>query len=82
MIDAGLCQLLHESSVFAAGSVQKILAGKEFDRALCALKLVDEALVARFLSHFNTCYENVLSFIIHKLLDFNFKKPQSYYKQF
>lgn len=32
--DAGLKQLLHESGVFAAGSVQQILAGKDFDRGL------------------------------------------------
>lgn len=50
--DAGLRQLLHESGVFAAGSVQQILYGRDFDRALYAMKLVDEALNARLLSTF------------------------------
>ena len=50
--DAGLKKLLHESGVFAAGSVAKMLAGKDFDRAVYALKLVDEALSARLLHYF------------------------------
>jgi hypothetical protein len=51
--DAGLGQLLHESGVFAAGSVRQILSGKDFDRALYAMKLVDEALNARLLLRFS-----------------------------
>ena len=50
--DAGLRNLLCESGVFAAGSVQNILSGKDFDRAIRAMKLVDEALTRRFLLHF------------------------------
>lgn len=50
--DAGLRQLLYESGVFAAGTVQQMLAGKDFDRALYGLKLVDEALCVRFLVQF------------------------------
>ena len=50
--DAGLRQLLHESGVFAAGTVQQMLCGKDFDRALYGLKIVDEALTGRFLLHF------------------------------
>ena len=50
--DAGLKPLLHESGVFATGSVQRILAGKDFDRALYALKLIDEALSARLIVNF------------------------------
>ena len=50
--DAGLKLLLHESGMFATGSVQRILAGKDFDRALYALKLIDEALCARLIVNF------------------------------
>ena len=57
--DAGLRNLLCESGVFAAGSVQNILSGKDFDRAIRAMKLVDEALTRRFLLHFeNWCTQN------------------------
>jgi hypothetical protein len=51
--DAGLQHLLHESGVYAPGSAQHILSGKDFDRALRALKLVDEALSCRFMHQFN-----------------------------
>ena len=51
--DAGLKQLLHESGVFAAGSVQKIMSGGDFDRTLYAMKLVDEALTSRSLFRFS-----------------------------
>lgn len=50
--DAGLKQLLHESGVYAAGSVQQMLTGKDFDRALRGLRMVDEALNKRFLLQF------------------------------
>ena len=46
--DAGLRQLLCDSDVYAAGSVHQIMSGKDFDRALMAYKLVDEALHRRF----------------------------------
>ena len=50
--DAGLECLLHESGVFAASTVNMMLAGKDFDRAMYELKLVDEALHIRFYRHF------------------------------
>lgn len=50
--DAGLWQLLCDSDVYAAGSVPQILSGKDFDRALMAYKLVDEALYRRFFQQF------------------------------
>ena len=50
--DAGLRELLFESDVFAQGSVQQILTGKDFERALRGFKLVDEALNNRFLVQF------------------------------
>jgi len=51
--DAGLKQLLHESGVYAAVSVQQMMSGKDFDRALRGLRLVDEALNRRFILQFN-----------------------------
>jgi hypothetical protein len=42
--DIGLKQLLHESGVYSAGSIQQMLSGKDFDRALHGLRLVVEAL--------------------------------------
>ena len=50
--DAGLRQLLCDSDVYAAGSIQQILCGKDFDRALMAYKLVDETLHRRFFCQF------------------------------
>ena len=50
---AGLKQLLHESGVFATGSVQKIMSGGDCDRASYAIKLVDEALTSRLLFSFS-----------------------------
>ena len=41
--DAGLRELLFESDVFAKGGVQRILTGRDFERALRGFKLVDEA---------------------------------------
>lgn len=51
--DAGLRQLLQESGVFAAGTTQQILSGKDFDRATYAMKLVDEVLTSQFLKNFS-----------------------------
>ena len=51
--DAGLKSLLHESGVFAAGTVQQMLSGKDFDRALLGFKLVEEVFYTRFLKHFH-----------------------------
>lgn len=57
--DAGLSSLLHESEVFAAGSVQQMLSGKQFDRTVYAIKLVDEVLHSRFFLQFhNWCRIN------------------------
>ena len=42
--DAGLLNLLHESGVYAPGTAQQILSGRDFDRALRAFRLIDEAL--------------------------------------
>ena len=57
--DAGLLQLLHESGVYAPGTAQHILSGKDFDRAVRALKIVDEALNNRFMHQFHEwCNQN------------------------
>ena len=57
--DAGLELLLHESNVFAAATSHHLLAGKDFDRGLYALKLVDEVLSKRFYLQFKLwCEEN------------------------
>ena len=57
--DAGLKQLLYESGVYAAGSAEHMLSGKDFDRALHGLRLVDEVLNRRFLLHFKRwCDDN------------------------
>jgi hypothetical protein len=50
--DAGLQSLLHESGVFAAGTAQHILSGKDFDRAMRGLRIVDEALLILFFRMF------------------------------
>ena len=42
--DAGLQNLLCDSDVYATGSVQQIISGKDFDRAVMAYKLVEETL--------------------------------------
>jgi hypothetical protein len=42
--DGGLKDLLIESSVYAAGSVEQMMTGKQFNRAVRALTLVYEAL--------------------------------------
>ena len=51
--DAGLNNLLHESGVFAPRTVDHMLSGKDFDRALYGLKLVEESLCAHFFVNFN-----------------------------
>ena len=57
--DAGLSQMLTDSGVFAPGTVRNILLGKDFDRAMYAMKLVDEVLHCRFFVQFNKwCEEN------------------------
>ena len=57
--DAGLKNLLHESGVFAPGTVNQMLSGTDFDRALYGLKLVEEVLAKRFLIQFKVwCIDN------------------------
>ena len=50
--DAGIKHLLHESGVFAAGTVNQMLAGKDFDRILRGLYLINEVMHDRLLSNF------------------------------
>ena len=47
--NAGLKDLLVDSDVFAKLSAEHILSGKDFDRALKAIVMVDEVLNRRFL---------------------------------
>ncbi len=54
MVVGGKFSLLHESGVFAPGSVKQILSGKDFDRTLCVLRVVDEV----FLFQFKTWYDS------------------------
>ena len=49
---AGLSNLLHESGTYAAGSVQQMLSGRDFDPALRGFRLVDEAMNILFLRQF------------------------------
>ena len=46
--DAGLKQLLQDSGVFAPGTNQQTMSGRDFDRGIYALKFVDEVLHSRF----------------------------------
>lgn len=69
--DAGLSQLLHESGVFASRTVDNMLTGKDFDRALYGLQLAEEALCAQFLQQFHKwCNDGdlVLTPVIGQLL--------------
>ena len=62
--DAGLLQLLHESGVYAPGTAQYILSGKDFDRAVRSLKIVDEVLEQRFMHQFHIwCEQNQRQFL-------------------
>ena len=74
--DAGLRELLFESDVFAVGSVQQILSGKDFDKAMRAFKLIDEALTTRFFIQFkrwcstnNKTIPDEVHGHLHELLD-------------
>jgi hypothetical protein len=59
--DAGLKDLLVESSVYASGTVKLMLNGKEFNRAVRALILAYETLrVLWFAAFFSWCKENDL----------------------
>ena len=48
--DGGLKDLLIESSVYADGSVEQMITGKQFNRAIRALTLVYETLSSLWLS--------------------------------
>ena len=50
--DMGLKNLLFESDVFAKGTAEHILSGKDFDRALRAMIMIDEVLHRRFFKQF------------------------------
>ena len=61
--DAGIFHLLSESGVFAAGTVQQILGGKQFSRGLYAMKLVDEVFQIQFMKNFSCwCDKNDQTF--------------------
>ena len=61
MGDAGLKDLLVESSVYASRTVELMLNGKEFNRAVRALTLAYETLrVLWFAAFFSWCKENDL----------------------
>ena len=50
--DAGIKELLQDSGVFAGGTTQQILAGRDVDRAMYAFRLTDEVLNYRFVMQF------------------------------
>ena len=50
--DAGIRLLLQDSGVYAAGTLQQTLAGKDYDRGIRSLKLIDEVLTTRLLINF------------------------------
>ncbi len=54
--EAGLCAMLHGSTVFAAGSVQQILLVKEY--GFYALQVVEEALISLLIVNFTKWCEN------------------------
>jgi hypothetical protein len=54
--DCGLKDILVDSSVYAAGTVDQMMCGKQFNRAVRALILVYEALRSLWLSAFFQWY--------------------------
>ena len=56
--DAGLSNLLVDSGLFAPKTVEHMLSGKDFDRAIYALKLLEEALSMQFLQQFHARCES------------------------
>ena len=48
----GLSNLLYDSDVFAAGTAQQILSGRDFERGLYAMKLLDEVVNSLLLDEF------------------------------
>ena len=67
--DAGLRHLLRDSGVFAAGTVQQILSGKDFDRGLYAMKILDEVLYGQFFRQFILWCGKTGSAIAEQVLD-------------
>jgi hypothetical protein len=67
--DVGLKQLLVESDVFARVTAEHILSGKDFDRALRGLIMVDEVLNQRFFKQFLTWTEENSKPIPSELLE-------------
>jgi len=55
--DAGLVHMLYESGVYAERTAHNLMSGKDFDRGMSALKLVDEVLNFQFLKNFNAWCE-------------------------
>ena len=60
--DIGLSSLLHESGVFAPDTVKHMLSGKDFDKAIYGLKLVETSLCAQFLQQLMETQQSQLSF--------------------
>ena len=64
--------ILHESEVFAPGTARQILGGKDFDRGLHGLLLVDEPLSRCFLVQSKDCCtqnDKVLPREVQQLVD-------------
>jgi hypothetical protein len=59
-VDAGLKLLLIDSRTYAPATANNILLSKDFERALLAFKLVDEALYNRLLFTVETWCENII----------------------
>ena len=51
--ELGLKHLLHESDVYGKNTAEQILQGKDFDRALRAIILIDEVMTQKFLANFH-----------------------------
>ena len=57
--DLGLSNLLHESGVYAMGTVNRMLSGRDFDCGIHGLELVDEVLNIQLLIQFKKwCNDN------------------------
>ena len=66
--DAGLKQLLHESDVFAAGTVNNMLSGKDFDRAIYGLHLIDEAFHGLLIKQFQQWCQEKGKYLSHDMM--------------
>ena len=56
--NTGLSNLLYDSDVIAAGTAQQILSGRDFDRGLYAMKLLDEVFNSLLLDEFGHWYRD------------------------